>query len=259
MRTRSTIMPGIILVVILLASLSLAAWGNPGEGSAAEPGAVKEEAYPADILERLESILRDPTSPAQERIDEALDNIEEYQHEGRNLLPPPLSPSPGPWSSFSWPFGDDDWNPFRELDRMRFDMNRLFDNSLARMQPGRPSVPFAAHSAWLPQGEFEEKEDAYVYRFDLPGVDKGEVTVTVKKGQLIVEGHRESLVEESNEDKNFFRRETRHGRFRRAITLPSDVDIGGAITSELEDGVLTVTLPKKEGDDKEAPRKVEVR
>lgn len=62
----------------------------------------------------------------------------------------------------------------------------------------------------------------------------------------------------SSEDNGTFRREIRHGQFRRETILPDDVDVSGAIQSKLENGILTVTLPKLKGGKLPEPKNVKI-
>lgn len=210
-------------------------------------------------LEQLEAILRDPDKEAQARIDQALkllDDLPKRQPRPRALSPG--DPFADIGSPFASPLDPDEWDPWSEMSRFRQNMDRLFNDALSRMRLGaRSSLP-SELPAWSPQGEFEENEDAYIYRFDLPGVDKSEVEIAVEEGRLIIEGRRESSIEESNEDQGLFRREIRHGQFQRVIALPGDVDPGGAIESQLKNGVLTIRLPKLQEARKSERRKIEI-
>jgi HSP20 family protein len=60
---------------------------------------------------------------------------------------------------------------------------------------------------------------------------------------MILKG--EMKEEEKKEDKNYYRREWRYGAFERTIPLPVAVQ-AEKVTADLKDGVLTVTLPKRE-------------
>jgi HSP20 family protein len=126
------------------------------------------------------------------------------------------------------------------------------------MRPDFTVFPSLDTKIWIPQGEFEEKKDSYIYRFDLPGVEKTSVNVYIRNGRLIIEGSRESKIEEANKDKGLIRREIRQGEFRREITLPEDVDENGTIQSTLKNGVLTIELPKAKGKVKSEGRKIEI-
>lgn len=88
-----------------------------------------------------------------------------------------------------------------------------------------------------------ENTDAYEIHADLPGFKKEDVNVEAENNQLIIEvKHSE---EKKEEKKNYLRRERRSGYFKRVLSLGNDVDTQ-KIKAKLNDGVLSITLPKKE-------------
>lgn len=208
-------------------------------------------------LQKIETILRDHEKDAQTRIEEALKVIDKIKNKDSAALSP-INPLWDPWMPLTSPFTGGGWSIFQEMNRMRSNMDRLFDDTFSRMKLNAASSRTTDTLTWSPQGEFEEKKDAYVYRFDLPGVQKGEVNITVKDGQLILEGRRESRVEQTDKDKGLYRQEVQHGQFRRVTALPGDVDVCGAIESKLENGVLTVKLPKLKNGENRPSKKIEV-
>ena len=83
-----------------------------------------------------------------------------------------------------------------------------------------------------PPGEaFHESDDAWILRLDLPGFAKSDVN-------LKATGRTLQLTAETAEDQPF------GGKIERQWTLGNDVDTAG-ITATMENGVLTLTLPKK--------------
>ncbi len=77
---------------------------------------------------------------------------------------------------------------------------------------------------------------------DLPGVDRGAVDVTTVADELVVSGEREQPA--LPEGSEVLRAERSHGRFRRSLRLPADVDVD-AIRARLVEGVLEISLPRK--------------
>jgi HSP20 family protein len=98
-----------------------------------------------------------------------------------------------------------------------------------------------------------ETESSVAISFDLPGLKKEDVSITVEDGVLTVSG--EKKFEEETKDKTWHRLERSYGRFHRALTLPVGVDADKA-DARFQDGVLTVELPKTEA---AKPRKIAVR
>lgn len=110
----------------------------------------------------------------------------------------------------------------------------------------------APGAGWTPAMDFAETTDAYVIRADLPGVDPKGLELSVANGALEIKGER---AVEAGEGLDWHRRERRAGAFSRTVNLPGEVD-ASKVTAESRNGVLTVTLPKRE---ELRPRKIEVK
>jgi HSP20 family protein len=88
-----------------------------------------------------------------------------------------------------------------------------------------------------------EEDDNIIVQAELPGVSKDGISVDVKDRVLTIKGER-SADNEVNEDK-YFRRERVYGQYKRAFTLPANVD-PESVKAEYNDGVLKVLVPKPE-------------
>jgi len=97
-----------------------------------------------------------------------------------------------------------------------------------------------ARQYFTPSVDISETPEGLVLRYDMPGVQKGNVDITVDKGTLVVTGKAEP--EESGTPAY---RETRIGDYRREFTLPDDVD-ADRISASMNAGVLTVKIAKPE-------------
>jgi len=89
-------------------------------------------------------------------------------------------------------------------------------------------------------------DDGYRLSFDLPGLEKSDVEVSATDGELTIEGTRSrpSLPDGTE----VLRSERPYGRFRRSVRVPADVDVG-RISAHMTNGVLEVSLPRKEARD----------
>ena len=131
-------------------------------------------------------------------------------------------------------------NPFREMERFFADdfFSPLFSNGTARFH----------RESWLPAMDVKEDEEAYLATFDLPGLSKDDVEITVDDNVLTVSGERkwESEDDEADESKGRYHRvERSYGKFTRSFTLPRTVRATD-VKAEFKDGVLHLTLPKSE-------------
>jgi HSP20 family protein len=118
-------------------------------------------------------------------------------------------------------------------------MEQIFGDHLDR---GR-SEEGLGKGVWMPAVDIYETKDAVCVRAELPGVDKEAVSVEVKDGVLALRGERK--FEKEVKEENYHRVERSYGTFHRSFSLPSSVD-GERVTARMKDGVLEVTLPKRE-------------
>lgn len=125
---------------------------------------------------------------------------------------------------------------------------------LNSMRPYTPFTPFSlfddpffapVKSASLPTAfrtDVKDEGDRFLIEADLPGYQKEEVSVSVKDGVLTVSAEKKEEKEEQKEGDYLFR-ERHYGKMERHFDL-SAIDEEG-IEGRLENGVLTLTLPKK--------------
>lgn len=132
------------------------------------------------------------------------------------------------------------WNPWREMPTLHNRLNRLFDDPFLRI--GRMDEE-AGLGMWNPAVDLYEKDDHFVIKAELAGVDKDDIKVDLKDRVLTLSGER--AYDNEAKEENYYRKERFYGKFQRAFTLPTDVD-SDKITAEFKDGVLRVEVPKPE-------------
>ena len=101
--------------------------------------------------------------------------------------------------------------------------------------------------SWQPPVDIYESEDEYYVYFDLAGADAQSFSVIVDGHQVRVHGKRQLPPHKSIACVHQL--EIELGLFDRTVTLPGTVDIE-AVTSSYTNGILTITLPKKQTRDK---------
>lgn len=107
--------------------------------------------------------------------------------------------------------------------------------------------------AWAPSIDMYEKEDSFIVRVELPGVNKDDVDISMTGDILTIKGERKPPAEVNEEDYQCC--EVCYGSFSRSITLSSAVDID-KIEASYGDGILELHLPKV----KEAiPAKIQIK
>ena len=129
------------------------------------------------------------------------------------------------------------YNPFQtEFDDFPAGL-RVFQDSLSRLFSEPASRP------WSPAVDIFENENELVLKADLPEVDPKNVGIQLENGTLTLKGERK--FEEQRNGKAYHRVERGYGSFVRAFSLPETVD-PEKVKADYKNGVLTVTLPKKE-------------
>lgn len=107
--------------------------------------------------------------------------------------------------------------------------------------PGLGRGFFSEEAMWAPAIHVLEKEDKFVVRVELPGVNQEDIGVSVIGDMLVVEG--EKRAESEVKKRGYSYSETCYGSFSRSISIPSMVD-ANKIAASYDKGVLEVDLPK---------------
>jgi HSP20 family protein len=141
------------------------------------------------------------------------------------------------------------WEPFRELNTLQNEMNRLFNTVFDT--PAGPGNG-GAMRRWLPAMDLVETDEHFVLRADLPGMSEDDVKIELEDNTLTISGERKAEHETKNE--GYYRVERASGSFSRALTLPQGVDAGG-VAASFDRGVLEVRIPKPE---ERKPRRIEI-
>jgi HSP20 family protein len=136
--------------------------------------------------------------------------------------------------------------PFRGISTLQDQFNRLFNESF------RTPREEVALTTWAPAVDIYETPNELVVKADLPDVNEKDIDVHVENNLLTIRGERK--FEKSVSEENFLRVERTYGAFSRSFSLPNTLN-AEAIGAEYKNGVLTVTLPKRE---ESKPRQVKV-
>ena len=139
------------------------------------------------------------------------------------------------------------WEPVRDLLTLQERMNRMLDSSYRGTDED-----WALGGSWAPAVDIYEKDGNIVLKAELPGVDPKDVDVRVENNLLTLRGERKFDTEVKRD--SYHRVERSYGSFSRSFTLPSVVDTQN-IKAEYRDGVLHMTLPKRE---EAKPRQIQI-
>ena len=138
------------------------------------------------------------------------------------------------------PYGTavEQWEPFRNVNDIQGEMNRLFDSFF-----GRPATVAAAERMWAPLVDMYETKDDLFATLELPGVRVKDVHVSITGDMLTVKGERR--FESDVKDEGYYQLERVYGKFERSILLPIPVQ-ADKVKATYRDGVLEIRLPKVE-------------
>jgi HSP20 family protein len=119
------------------------------------------------------------------------------------------------------------------------EIDRLFETALG-------SFADPASSTRFPVDLYEDNDNTYV-RAELPGINRSDINVEMVEDYLTISGARKSAEKENSQGEQSF-------SFSRSVTIPEHVQ-ADKVSASYENGVLTVTLPKRE---EAKPKKVQV-
>lgn len=108
-------------------------------------------------------------------------------------------------------------------------INRLFEN--INLTP------------WSLSGRVKEKDDHYKLRYEMPGIAKEDVKITIDDGVLTIKGEHKEEKEEGDDDEYWS--SSSYGYYNTSLVLPDDAKADD-VKAELKDGVLTVIVPRTE-------------
>jgi HSP20 family protein len=119
------------------------------------------------------------------------------------------------------------WDPFRDLLALQEQIGQIVGTDA----PG-----------WTPPVDLYETGGAFVLTAELPGLTREDIDIHAEETRIVIRGERAGHVP----CEQYHRVERGHGRFSRAFLLPEPIEIE-AVTADLKDGLLTITIPKAGG------------
>jgi len=131
------------------------------------------------------------------------------------------------------------WEPHRSFRPFQRNVGRFFNE----FDWGHQDAEGLDDTTWTPKVDIYETDNSYVLNAELPGLTKEEINIDVNDNTLTLKG--EKKFEEKVEKDNYVRVERHYGSFSRSFVLSEDVN-PEAIKASYKEGVLELTLPKKE-------------
>ena len=128
------------------------------------------------------------------------------------------------------------FEPFRGVSSLQDQINRLFNEAFDRSEGG-------SLTPWAPAVDIYETEQELVVKADVPDVKPEELDIRVERNILTIRGERK--FEKKVDENNYLRVERSYGSFSRNFSLANTVNTE-AIKADYQDGVLTLSIPKRE-------------
>jgi len=129
------------------------------------------------------------------------------------------------------------WEPFHGATSLQEQVSRLFGDVLER------SSEESNLTGWAPSVDIYETGHELVVKTHLPEIDPKDLDIRVENNILTIRGERK-FEKKVNED-NYLRVERAYGSFSRSFSL-ANTENSEAIKADYQNGVLTLTIPKRE-------------
>ena len=140
--------------------------------------------------------------------------------------------------------------PFRQIDSVFDNLFNDFFNTVSR-------TPFTAveQRSSYPRVDIRESRDSVTVDATVPGLNKEDVSIDYEDGHLKISAEKQA----NNLADDFVHREIHRSAFSRWFSVDEDTYEVGKIDASLHNGILSITIPKKEEAVKPLPRKIEVK
>ena len=138
--------------------------------------------------------------------------------------------------------------PFRQIDTVVESLFNDFFNTVSR-------TPFNTvnNKSSYPRVDIRENRDSVTLDATVPGLNKDDVSIDYEDGHLKISADKQNRV-----DEDYIHREIHRSAFSRWFSVDEEVFEVNNINASLVDGILSITIPKKDEAIKPLPRKIEV-
>lgn len=135
-------------------------------------------------------------------------------------------------------------------------LTNFFDNFFGNSLMDWSNMNFSDTNTTLPAVNVRETDDAYEIDVAAPGMDKKDFNIHIDNDVLTISS-------EKNEAKNekygrYSRREFSYQSFQRSFNVPSHIVDGNEIKAQYHDGILSISLPKKEEAKPRPPKEIKI-
>lgn len=131
-----------------------------------------------------------------------------------------------------------------------------FDDLFTRELFNWGNTNFSTTNSTIPSVNIKETDDTFEVEVAAPGMEKKDFNITLDGTLLTIASQKESN-SETKED-NYTRREFSYQSFQRTFELPKQVVDEESINARYDNGLLHITIPKREEAKRKAPRMIEI-
>lgn len=132
----------------------------------------------------------------------------------------------------------------------------LFDDFFTRDFFNRSSFNQVSNAETLPAVNIQETDRSYEIEVAVPGMDKDDFNIELKNNVLVVDAHRTKEIEDKGE--NYMRKEFNYQKFQRSFQLPQLLVEEDKVCAKYNNGILSITVPKKESTTLNSSRRIEI-
>jgi len=132
----------------------------------------------------------------------------------------------------------------------------LFDDFFSREFFNWGNSNFSSTSTTVPAVNIKENAEEFKVEVAAPGMEKKDFNIVLDGNQLTISSAKQH--EETKKEESYTRREFSYQSFTRSFQLPKDVVDAEKIMATYENGLLKLTIPKKEEAKQKAPKQISI-
>lgn len=132
----------------------------------------------------------------------------------------------------------------------------FFDDVFTREFFGKPTKRILNNT--VPSVNIKETDKSFELEMAAPGMEKNDFKIELNKDRLTISAEKENSKEEKDEQHKFTRKEFSYQSFSRSFILPEDVVDFENINASYNNGILNISIPKKETKADSSARKIQI-
>ena len=131
---------------------------------------------------------------------------------------------------------DDMWSP----------ISKIFDDFFNTEIADWAKQNYSATGTTIPAVNIKESDKDFEVEVAVPGMNKKDFKIEVENNMLVISSEKKEEKSEEDKEGKYTRKEFSYQSFQRSFTLPMDIIDDKKIEAKYKDGILTITIPKKE-------------